>query len=65
MIRHFKRPCDFRHLRVPRLIQVAENNRNTEVRKQAMFWLGQWQDPRVVSFCEKVLLKWFSIGMAK
>src|SRR6202011_3976037 len=42
---------------VPKLIQVAENNRNPEVRKQAMFWLGQSQDPRGLGFFEKVLLK--------
>jgi HEAT repeat protein len=42
---------------VPKLIQVAENNRNPEVRKQAMFWLGQSQDPRALGFFEKVLLK--------
>ena len=42
---------------VPKLIQVAENNRNPEVRKQAMFWLGQSQDPRALVFFEKVLLE--------
>ena len=26
---------------VPKLIDVARNNRNVEVRRQAMFWLGQ------------------------
>ena len=29
---------------VPMLIQVAKTNRNPEVRKQAMFWLGQSGD---------------------
>ena len=40
---------------VPRLIDVARNNRNSEVRKQAMFWLGQSQDPRALAFFEEVL----------
>ena len=40
---------------VPMLIQVARSNRNPEVRKQAMFWLGQSQDPRALSFIEDVL----------
>ena len=30
---------------VPRLIEVARTNRNPEVRRQAMFWLGQSNDP--------------------
>jgi hypothetical protein len=40
---------------VPRLIDVARTNRNPEVRKQAMFWLGQSQDPRALAFFEEVL----------
>src|SRR5712664_852346 len=40
---------------VPKLIEVAQNNRNREVRKQAMFWLGQSHDPRALQFFEKVL----------
>ena len=31
---------------VPKLIAVARTNRNREVRKQAMLWLGQSKDPR-------------------
>ena len=42
---------------VPKLIQVAQTNRNPEVRKQAMFWLGQSNDPRALEFFEKVLAK--------
>ena len=42
---------------VPKLIQVAQNNRNPEVRKQAMFWLGQSEDARALDFFEKVLTK--------
>ena len=40
---------------VRRLIDVARTNRNPEVRKQAMFWLGQSQDPRALAFFEEVL----------
>ena len=40
---------------VPKLIEVAQNNRNPAVRKQAMFWLGQSNDPRALQFFEKVL----------
>jgi HEAT repeat protein len=42
---------------VPKLIDVARTNRNAEVRKQAMFWLGQSNDPRALKFFEEVLLK--------
>lgn len=40
---------------VPLLIQVARANRNPEVRKQAMFWLGQSKDERALRFIEEVL----------
>jgi HEAT repeat protein len=42
---------------IPLLIQLARTNRNAEVRKQAMFWLGQSRDARAVQFFEEVLLK--------
>jgi HEAT repeats len=42
---------------VPKLIDVARNNKNAAVRKQAMFWLGQSNDPRALKFFEEVLLK--------
>jgi HEAT repeat protein len=42
---------------VPKLMEVARNNRNPQVRKQAMFWLGQSHDPRAVKFFEEILLK--------
>ena len=42
---------------VPKLMEVARTNRNPEVRKQAMFWLGQTKDPRAVKFFEDILLK--------
>jgi HEAT repeat protein len=40
---------------VPILIDVAKNNKNPEVRRQAMQTLGQSKDPRAVSFFETVL----------
>jgi HEAT repeat protein len=40
---------------VPKLIEVAQTNHNREVRKQAMFWLGQSHDPRALVFFEKIL----------
>jgi HEAT repeat protein len=40
---------------VPLLIQVARTNRNPEVRKQAVFWLGQSKDERALAFIEEVL----------
>lgn len=40
---------------VPLLIQIARTNRNPEVRKQAVFWLGQSNDPRALGFIEDIL----------
>jgi HEAT repeat protein len=40
---------------VPMLIEIARSNRNPEVRRQAMFWLGQSHDPRAVAFFEQVV----------
>ncbi len=42
---------------IPRLIHVARANRNNEVRRDAMFWLGQSKDARAVAFFEEVLTK--------
>ncbi len=42
---------------VPKLIEVARTHRNAEVRKQAMFWLGQSGDPRALKFFEDILRK--------
>lgn len=42
---------------VPMLIEVAKNHRDRDVRRQAMMWLGQSNDPRAVSFFEEVLTK--------
>ncbi|MEO8360657.1 MAG: HEAT repeat domain-containing protein [Vicinamibacteria bacterium] len=40
---------------VTELIRVARENKTPEVRKQAMFWLGQSKDPRALAFFEKIL----------
>jgi HEAT repeat protein len=40
---------------VPLLIEVAKSNRSPEVRKKAMFWLGQSRDPRATKFFEELL----------
>jgi len=37
------------------LIDVATHDRDTAVRKQAMFWLGQSRDPKAVKFFRDVL----------
>lgn len=42
---------------VPLLITVARTNTNPEVRKQAMFWLGQSRDSRAIEFFADVLRK--------
>jgi hypothetical protein len=36
---------------------VAKTNRNPEVRKQAMFWLGQSGDARALAFFQDVLAR--------
>ena len=38
-------------------MELARSHRNPEVRKQAMFWLGQSHDPRAVKFFEEILTK--------
>ena len=40
---------------VPLLIDVARNNRSPEIRKKAIFWLGQSKDPRALKFFEELL----------
>lgn len=40
---------------VPKLIELARSHRDSEVRRQAMFWLGQSRDPRALAFFEQVL----------
>lgn len=40
---------------VPGLIEVARKNRDPEVRRTALFWLGQKDDPRVIPLFEEIL----------
>ena len=42
---------------IPKLVHVARANRNREVRQDAMFWLGQSNDPRALAFFEEVLTR--------
>ena len=37
------------------LMEVARKNRNPDVRRTALFWLGQSNDPRAVSIFEEIL----------
>jgi hypothetical protein len=37
------------------LIRIAREHQDPEVRKSAMFWLGQTGDPRAVAFFEEIL----------
>jgi hypothetical protein len=40
---------------VPRLIHIVKTNRDPEVRKAAIFWLGQSEDPRALELFEEIL----------
>ena len=40
---------------VPALIQIARTNRDPEIRKTALFWLGQSSDPRALALFEEIL----------
>lgn len=42
---------------VPILIRTARTNKDPEIRKQAMFWLGQVDDPRALAYFEEVLTR--------
>lgn len=42
---------------VPALIAVARTNKDPEIRKKAMFWLGQSHDPRAIDLFEEILTK--------
>lgn len=41
---------------IDKLIEIARADRDPQIRKQAMFWLGQTKDPRAVKFFHDVLL---------
>ncbi|HVG45008.1 MAG TPA: HEAT repeat domain-containing protein [Longimicrobium sp.] len=40
---------------VPELVRIARTHRDPEIRKTAMFWLGQSGDPRAVALFEEIL----------
>ncbi|HEX6432722.1 MAG TPA: HEAT repeat domain-containing protein [Gemmatimonadales bacterium] len=40
---------------VPALIRIARTNRDPELRKSALFWLGQSEDPRALDLFEEIL----------
>ena len=42
---------------VPALISVARTNKDPELRKKALFWLGQSHDPRALDLFEELLTK--------
>lgn len=41
---------------VPALIRIARTSREPELRKTALFWLGQSEDPRAISLFEELLM---------
>jgi HEAT repeat protein len=42
---------------VPALIKIARDNRDPELRRKAIFWLGQSDDPRALSLFEELLTR--------
>jgi HEAT repeat protein len=42
---------------VPALISVAKTSKDPEIRKKALFWLGQSDDPRAIDLFEQLLTK--------
>ena len=42
---------------VPILIRLAKSNKDPKVRRKALFWLGQSDDPRVLAVFEEILTK--------
>jgi HEAT repeat protein len=42
---------------VPELIHIARTNRDPEIRRKAIFWLGQSNDPRALALFEDLLAK--------
>ena len=42
---------------VPQLIRLARSNRDPSIRRKALFWLGQSDDPRALQLFEEILTK--------
>jgi HEAT repeat protein len=40
---------------VPALLRIARTNPDPELRKTALFWLGQSEDPRALALFEEIL----------
>jgi HEAT repeat protein len=40
---------------VPALIRIARTNKDPELRRSALFWLGQSEDPRALDLFEEIL----------
>ena len=40
---------------VPALIRIARSHRDPQIRKTALFWLGQSRDPRAIALFEEIL----------
>ncbi|MDQ3136347.1 MAG: hypothetical protein M3Q93_02035, partial [Gemmatimonadota bacterium] len=40
---------------VPALVRIARANPHAELRKTALFWLGQSEDPRALALFEEIL----------
>jgi len=56
---HFTFVISQRHddLAIEKLIDVAKHDRDLEIRKRAMFWLGQSGDPRALKFLQDILTR--------
>lgn len=42
---------------IDKLMDIARNDDDPEIRKKALFWLGQTDDPRVAQFLQQLILK--------
>ncbi len=42
---------------VDKLIEIARSDSDTDIRKKAMFWLGQSRDPKAIQFLHDILLR--------
>jgi HEAT repeat protein len=42
---------------VPALIRIAKQNPDPELRRKAIFWLGQSDDPRALTLFEELLTR--------
>jgi HEAT repeat protein len=42
---------------VPILIRLARTDRDPEIRRDALFWLGQSNDPRALDLFEELLVR--------